>query len=291
MNEIILNKYGYYSIKNVPTENELAEYYETKYYQDAKGSYELVYGEAEIQYFENKISERAYVIEQNLMAGNSKNFLDIGCGEGWALKYFKDKNWNVFGLDYSSYGCAKFNPDCIENLIVGNVYSNLQKLITENKKYSVIWIVNVLEHVTDPEFLINEIKKILEPDGVLVIEVPNDFSFIQEFVINTKIVDKQYWVVTPDHLSYFNKDGLNNLLFDNGYKNIELISDYAIDVNLLNSNTNYINDKTKGKSCHNERIIFDNLLHKKPIKDVVAYYKSSAQLGLGRQITGFYKLK
>jgi 2-polyprenyl-3-methyl-5-hydroxy-6-metoxy-1,4-benzoquinol methylase len=290
MEKIVLNKYGYYSVENVPTEKELAEYYANKYYQGANGSYEVEYDEEEVKYFKNKISERAYIIEKNLTSKNSKRFLDIGCGEGWALSYFKDKGWDILGLDYSSFGCEKFNSNCAKNLIIGNIYQNLNTLINQEKKYSVIWIDNVLEHVTDPEFLVKEIKKILEVDGILVIEVPNDFSFIQEYVINNKIVEKQYWVATPDHLSYFNKNGLNNLLLANGYKDLELISDYAIDVNLLNSHTNYISDKQKGKACHKERIIFDNLLHEKSIEDVVAYYKASAQLGLGRQITGFYKL-
>lgn len=290
MNEIFATKYGYYSVKNIPTEKELSEYYGKKYYQEGNGSYETEYDSDEIQYFKNKIAERAFIIEQNLPDSINKNFLDIGCGEGWALGYFKEKGWNVVGLDYSSFGCKKFNPECAENLIEGDVYFNLNKLVAEDKKYSVVWLDNVLEHVTDPEFLINEIKKILEPGSILVIEVPNDFSFVQEYLLQNKNVEKRYWVITPDHLSYFNKDGLNRLLSENGYDSLEFIGDYPIDVNLMNPNTNYIQDKTKGKSCHRQRINFDNLIHKRPVKDVVEYYKACAQLGLGRVITGFFKL-
>jgi len=288
--EIAKNKHGYYSVVNIPAEKELAEYYAEKYYQEANGSYEIEYDEAEVAYFRNKIAERVYVIEKNLREGAVKTFLDIGCGEGWALQFFKEKGWEVLGLDYSSFGCEKFNPSCLENLIAGNIYDNLNGLIKEGRKFTTLWIDNVLEHVTDPEFLIAELKKVMEPGGILVIEVPNDFSFLQNYLVSNKIVDRQYWIVTPDHLSYFNSDGLRSLLTDHGFTTVELISDYPIDINLLNPNTNFVQDKSKGKSCHRERIAFENLIHTGPIEKVIAYYRASAELGLGRLITGFFKL-
>ena len=290
MEEIIKNQHGYYSVKNIPTEVELAEYYEKKYYQAAVGSYEIEYDSEEILYFKNKIEERAYIIEQNLSASNNRRFLDVGCGEGWALNNYKEKGWEVDGLDYSDFGCEKFNSSCQENLIVGNIYSNLKKLIEEKEQFSVVWIDNVLEHVTAPEFLVNEIKAIIEPGGILVIEVPNDFSFIQKHAIDKKLVDNEFWVVTPDHLSYFNKEGLNNLLSSSGYQTIDFIADYPIDINLLNPNTNYVKDRTKGKSCHKERISFENLIHQRSMDDVLDFYRACAQLGLGRQITGFFRM-
>ena len=159
-----------------------------------------------------------------------------------------------------------------------------------DRLYHCVWIDNVLEHVTAPEFLVNEIKAIIEPGGILVIEVPNDFSFIQKHAIDKKLVDNEFWVVTPDHLSYFNKEGLNNLLSSSGYQTIDFISDYPIDINLLNPNTNYVKDRTKGKSCHRERISFENLIHQRSMDDVLDSYRACAQLGLGRQITGFFRM-
>jgi 2-polyprenyl-3-methyl-5-hydroxy-6-metoxy-1,4-benzoquinol methylase len=288
--QLIKNKYGFYWVKERPNKEELEKYYSEKYYQEAKGSYEIEYDAAEQQYFVNKIIQKAFVIEKNLDKDKPKYFLDIGCGEGWALSYFKEKKWQVLGLDYSSFGCQKFNPDCSENVIAGNVYENLDRLIEKGQKFDVVWVDNVLEHVTDPEFLVNNIKKIVSPKGILVIEVPNDFSVIQEYSLREGYIDRPFWVVIPDHLSYFNKEGLENLLHSNGWRTISVLGDYPIDWNLLNPNTNYVKDKTKGKSCHRERIVFENLLHKMPLEKVVDFYTSMADVGLGRSITGFFKL-
>jgi 2-polyprenyl-3-methyl-5-hydroxy-6-metoxy-1,4-benzoquinol methylase len=288
-NPLVKNKYGFYWVKERPRKEDLEKYYSEKYYQEAKGSYEIEYDQAEQDYFVNKIAQKAFVLDQHLNVAKPK-LLDVGCGEGWALRYFKKKNWDVLGLDYSSFGCEKFNPECSANMIVGNVYENLDKLIAEGRKFDVVWIDNVLEHVIDPEYLINNIKNIVSPSGILVVEVPNDFSVIQDYVLRNEYIDRQFWVAIPDHLSYFNKEGLENLLHSNGWKSISILSDYPIDWSLLNPNTNYIKDKSKGKSCHRTRIEFENLVHTLPTDKVINFYKAMADLGLGRSITGFFKL-
>jgi len=289
--DLIKSKHGYYSVKNLPSEAELAEYYEKKYYQEAKGSYEIEYDREEVAYFFNKISERAYILEKYLGGKETVSFLDVGCGEGWALAFFKKKGWDVLGLDFSSFGCKKFNPECLDNLIVGNVYQNLNELIAKGIKFDVVWVDNVLEHVIDPDALINDFKKIISPSGILVIDVPNDFSLIQNYVFDKGYIHNKYWVVVPDHLSYFSKNSLENLLNSNGWESVICLGDYPIDWNLLNANTNYVADKTKGKSCHRERIEFENLIHTMPMDKVVDFYRSMCDLGLGRLITGFFKIK
>lgn len=288
-NNVVKNKYGFYWVKDRPQKEELEKYYSEKYYQEAKGSYEVEYDLAEQNYFINKIAQKYYVLGQHLGDPKSNKFLDVGCGEGWALQYFKEKGWGVLGLDFSSFGCEKFNPKCCECIITGNVYENLDKLIKVGQKFDVVWVDNVLEHVTDPEFLVSNIKKIVSPSGILVIEVPNDFSIIQEYALKKGYVDNPFWVVTPDHLSYFNKEGLENLLHSFGWKSINILGDYPIDWGLLNINTNYIKDKAKGKACHKSRIEFENLLHTMSTEKVIAFYKAMGDLGLGRLITGFFK--
>ncbi len=291
MDNIIKNKYGYFSVENPPSQTELEEYYVKKYYQEAKGGYEIEYDEAELKYFNNKIAEKAFILEENLDKTFPKSFLDIGCGEGWALKFFKKKGWEVLGLDYSSNGCQKFNPECMENLLAGNIYENINKLIEQGKKFDVLWADNVLEHVIDPGSLVNDFKKIITLSGILVAEVPNDFSIIQNYILDKGYVDKKYWIDIPEHLSYFDKNGFENLLYSNGWQTIICLADYPIDWNLLNPDTNYIQNKTKGKSCYRERIEFENLVHTLPMDEVINFYKAMCDLGLGRSISGFFKLK
>jgi 2-polyprenyl-3-methyl-5-hydroxy-6-metoxy-1,4-benzoquinol methylase len=286
--EIKKNSFGYFEVDNKPSKAELANYYSTKYYQSGAASYELSYSKEEVEYFLNKIEEKVYVALGLTTLDQSSSVLDIGCGEGWVLNYFKTKQVPVTGIDYSSYGCSKFNPHCVDDLIEGDLYGNLNMLINEGKKYDLVWLDNVLEHVLDPLDLLQKAEKLLASNGVLMVEVPNDYSVLQNHLLEKGHIDREYWVAYPDHLSYFNKDGLNNLASSAGLKSVFSMGDFPIDINLLNSNTNYTKDKTKGKSCYLSKVEFENLVHKQKMDAVVNFYKSLMDLGIGRCIISYF---
>ena len=67
------------------------------------------------------------------------------------------------------------------------------------------------------------------------------------------------------------------------------MSDFPIDFNLVNPDTNYNKDKTKGKNTHRSRVELDNLMHSISIEKTIQYFKALADLGLGRQIISFLK--
>ena len=52
--EVIKRKFGYYQLKDKPTNEELSDYYANKYYQEGVGSYEIEYSDVEIKYIKNK---------------------------------------------------------------------------------------------------------------------------------------------------------------------------------------------------------------------------------------------
>jgi 2-polyprenyl-3-methyl-5-hydroxy-6-metoxy-1,4-benzoquinol methylase len=289
---VVRNKYGFFTLSEKPSQEALVEYYREKYYQTAAGGYEKAYSAEEILYFNNKIEEKFFVIETHREGGSKPpRLLDIGCGEGWVLNFFKNKGWDVLGIDYSEHGCSKFNPDCLGQLKSGDIYEILGQLVQSDERFDVVWLDNVLEHVLDPESLVQDIRKVMAETGLLTVEVPNDFSRLQMHLLDKSHIDREFWVAVPDHISYFNRSGLESLMASNGWQTVSMIADYPIDWNLLNHNTNYVMDKSKGKSCHLERVAFENLLHHEPIDKVVAFYKAMADLGLGRQLVGFFELK
>jgi len=286
------NSLGYYELVDKPSQEELEEYYRA-YYQNTKGAYENAYTDEEIAYVKNKIAQKYLTICQRLPKNNKQghSLLDVGAGEGWALAYFKDRGWSVTGLDYNNYGCQKFNPKISKHLRTGDVYKGLVKLKAEGTKFSVIWLNNVLEHVLDPKTLLIELKDLMERKGILMIQVPNDFSVLQDHLIKQGHIEEPFWVVSPDHISYFTPDSLTRFCEKVGWKKITLIGDYPIDLNLINPNTNYAKDKTRGKSCHSARVEIENLLHKISPEKTITLYTALADLGLGRDITGYFMVK
>ena len=116
-------------------------------------------------------------------------FLDIGCGEGWALNYFSKKKWDVVGLDYTNHACKHQNPEFAKFILTGDIHKTIDVLIKEDQRFDVIWLENVLEHVLAPLKLLQKIKKLIKNYGVLLIEVPNDFSIIQKYLYDNQYIN------------------------------------------------------------------------------------------------------
>ena len=244
-------------------------------------------GPLQVRYFLNKIEQRHTVIEtiSNVTIGK---MLDVGSGEGFTLKYFDDLGWECMGLDFSHAGIKQNNPEQEGLLIQGDIFDNLEKIIENGEKFDLIFLDNVLEHVIDPFELLNSLNKIISSDGILVVDVPNDFSLLQRYLMDNNHINQEFWVSPPDHLSYFNKEGLVNLADATGWKTDKVMSDYPIELDLLNPNSNYVDDPSVGKASHKKRIEFENFIHSVSIEKTNQFYESLIDLGLGRNIIGFF---
>ena len=245
-----LNEFGFYEIKDKPTPAELSDYYAKRYYQENLTTYQPEYPAEELEHIEGKLRLRHWVLERLREANGTGSFLDIGSGEGWALDYFQRQGWDVLGLDFSSFSLEKFHPRLREHLRTGDLYEGVQQLVADGRQFDVLWLDNVLEHVLEPAALLRLCRQLVRPDGVLMVDVPNDFSALQQHLLATGQIDRPFWVVLPDHLSYFNQPGLRNLAKATGWHVAKVIGDQPIDLNLLNPVTNYVMDRTAGKGAH-----------------------------------------
>jgi len=289
--KVFENSFNIFELKEKPTEEDLKNYYKNKYFQENNGSYTIQYADDEVIYINNMINRRYGVIDNIIdKKETGMRFLDVGCGEGWALSFFKRKKWEVLGLDFSDYGCKSHNQNCLSNLRVGNIYETLTSLVIEKEKFDVIWLDNVLEHVIEPLSLLHVCKSLIKSQGVLVIEVPNDFSPLQQYLYNEGIIAKPFWVKIPDHIYYFNREGLDTICRSAGWETKFVMSDYPIELNLFNPNTNYINEPTRGKSCHQARIDIENFLASISEAKLINLYKLLAEMGLGRTIVTFLQV-
>ena len=269
-----------------PSPAELQEYYATKYYQEGRGSYELNYTDAEKAYFLAKIAQRHAVLQRIIPTGSS--MLDVGCGEGFALSYFKSQGWRVKGFDFSDAGLRAQNADCLDKIYVGDIFALLDAEIQSGQKYDVLWLQNVLEHVLEPLDLLASLKSLVSAQGVAVITVPNDFTRVQEEALLNGHIDREFWVATPDHISYFNHLTLPAAAKAADWTCVELLGDFPIEWFYFHKGSNYIQDKSRGKEAHLARIELENLIHNNPPADVMAYWSAAGRLGLGRSITGFF---
>ena len=281
---------GYWQIVDKPTLPELREYYAEKYYQEAKGGYELKYSDEELAYFNAKLAQRKAVLELHLTSSLSQHtLLDVGCGEGYSLAFFRRLGWKVKGFDFSAAGISSKNPSCLDALVTGDVFEQLDQEVRSGYRYEVVWLQNVLEHVLEPLDLLRSLRNLIAPDGVAVVTVPNDCSITQRAALELGHIEDSFWVVPPDHLTYFDHNSLANAANAAGWQCVEMLSDFPVDWFLFHKGSNYQADRRAGKQAHRARVQIENLIHQQPMVDVIRFWSAAAKLGIGRDITVFLK--
>ncbi len=290
--QFVKNKlHGYWEVEPKPSVEELRQYYEDKYYQNESAAYSHSYSEEEIEYFNTKIGQKDFTLSHILNSTQNQSLLDIGCGEGFTLEYFFKKGWNVQGIDYSDFGIKNIHPHLTNFFIKGNIWETIEKLLKGNKKYDVVWLDNVLEHVVDPAILLKKAAELTYEGGILIIEVPNDYSAFQQALFDSKKINKKFWEAYPDHLAYFSRESLISLCENNNWKIEKVIGDFPIEWFLMNNHSNYCNDKSLGKQAHVSRIFLENFLGETTTNrsDLISFYESLSKINQGRQIIGFFK--
>ncbi|WP_412775779.1 class I SAM-dependent methyltransferase [Thalassospira lucentensis] len=286
-NSLQKNKFGYLEIVPKPQISELKMHYQDKYYQQNRSVYEQSYSEDELLYFENE-AELCYGTLRKHRAVDKK-LLDVGCGEGFLAKYFLDRGWDVRCVDFSNYGITRHNPALLPHFQQGDLLEYIDEQAANDCRYSFVNLDNVLEHVLDPEALLEALKKIMDEKSVARIEVPNDFSSFQQLVVDLDCTE-QTWISPPEHLSYFNKDSLKSLLNGMGFKIVSLQADFPIELFLLNENSNYWRDRGLGKAAHKARVICSNYLAGQSISSYIDYREAAAELEFGRILTAYVVL-
>ena len=129
------------------------------------------------------------------LQGN-KNLLDYGCGTGNFLKASHQAGWTITGVEPSTIA-----REAAERNTGAQVAERLEDL--KEKKFSIITLWHVLEHVPDLNETLSNLKALLEETGTLFIAVPNHASDDGKRYKNSWAgydVPRHLWHFTPDNM-------------------------------------------------------------------------------------------
>ena len=277
-------KYGFLQVFPTPTMEEIAKYYADEFYSSAYpqlNNSSLEVQERDKEYNDSHREDMYLTLcELTNSSLEGKKVLDFGCGWAQTLKYFKSKGADCYGCDPAieavTYGKQQGLNVVLTQMDTLRVFNDI--------KFDVVLLLNVLEHVADPVKTIAEIKRdILKKDGILVVEVPNDYNVFQECATQVHQLRK-WWIAPPAHLNYFNKDTLLSLLEGQGFSPELTTGSFPLEMFLLFGD-NYVGNPALGRACHERRVAFEMNLKKYGYnKQLQDSYKALAQVNLGRQI-------
>jgi SAM-dependent methyltransferase len=132
--------------------------------------------------------------------------LDFGCGTGEFLGVMKKNQWTVNGVEPSGNARTRAEAHCGQK-----IYSSLSELPQTSLDIITLW--HVLEHVSDLNSTLIQLKALLKKDGIIFIAVPNYESPDADHY-------KNYWAGydVPRHLWHFSQESMNRLIARNGFQ-------------------------------------------------------------------------
>lgn len=153
------------------------------------------------------LRKKERLISKNVVG--EKTLLDVGAGTGDFLLETKNRSWVVEGVEPNRGAKDRANAKGII------LHETLQSI--KNKKYSIITLWHVLEHLPNLELQIKDLVSLLNDNGTLVVAVPNFKSYDAGHY-------KEFWAAydVPRHLWHFSKSSIEKLFAAQGMKVVEI---------------------------------------------------------------------
>ena len=184
-------------------------------------------------------------IELNKLS--NKKYIEIGCGAGDYLDIIRKIGIKkAFGLEYSDKNLALCKTKGLE---VSKGYLDGELVIQDQpqKGYDAFGIFSFMEHWPNPSEALSILWDLLAEEAYGIIEVPN-FEMIQKKGLYTEFI--------TDHIFYFDKNSLSQILQSNGFEIISIKTiwhDYILSVEVKKRTPLLVNNfMDKFNSLNNE---------------------------------------
>lgn len=153
-----------------------------------------------------------FIQVSKLIPENSK-VLDIGCNDG-KLKDFL-KNPIYYGVDIDKKFVLELTKKGIK---IKQADLNKNELPFKNEKFDFVLLLDILEHVVNPQKLFLDAGKRLKRDGKIIVSLPNDYHILNKirFLLNKHITEDPF--APYGHLHYFPIKSGEKFLKNNGFE-------------------------------------------------------------------------
>ena len=102
-----------------------------------------------------------------------RRILDVGCGPGIFLDVARERGYDAVGVELNQKNVADMRARGIE------VHDRLlQEVGFDDASFDIVALWEVLEHIVEPKPLLDEVRRITKPGGVVLILVPNAAALV-----------------------------------------------------------------------------------------------------------------
>ena len=120
--------------------------------------------------------------------------IEIASNDGYLLRYFKEKNIPVLGVEPAHNVAQVATAAGIPTMVKFFSVETAKELVNEGKQADLLVGNNVLAHVPDLNDFVEGMKIVLKPRGVITMEFPHLMRLMEE---------NQFDTIYHEHFSYF----------------------------------------------------------------------------------------
>lgn len=135
-----------------------------------------------------------------------RTLLDIGAASGIFLNLAKQQGYEIDGIEPSEFLVKEADEHYGIRLFKGTVEE-----YKTNKKFSVVTLLDILEHLVEPDVFMSRVDELIDENGLLVIVTPDINS------LACKLTGKRWWHYRIAHINFFNRESLAYLLEKHNY--------------------------------------------------------------------------
>jgi 2-polyprenyl-3-methyl-5-hydroxy-6-metoxy-1,4-benzoquinol methylase/rubredoxin len=233
------------------------------------------------EYYESNHSEQSEVVESDTdnfyvniynnglddiqsVSEKISTILDVGCSSGSFLDLAKKRDLKTYGveLNKTEYEFAKKKGHAVHNELLQN--------ISFKEKFDVVTLWDVFEHLIDGEFYLNEIKKILNTNGKIFLQIPSSDS------LAAKILREKCNMY--DGLEHVNLYGVKTIKMLAEKCNFEVLSLKTVisEIGVIN---NYLSYEDPYLGSTSNKTFIPNVIDEKQIHETLQGYKLQVILG------------
>lgn len=151
------------------------------------------------------------------LVGSHKEVLELGTGPGSVTQLLHRQGCKVTGVEMESESIEICRQFC-SYIIQADLELDTWKLELQGKKFDVIVIADVLEHLREPHRLLKSLEIFLRPDGYLVLSLPNvSHLTVVASLMAGRFPYQRNGLLDQTHLRFFGREDIDALLRESGF--------------------------------------------------------------------------
>lgn len=165
---------------------------------------------------------------------DDKIVLDSACGDGYGSDILSEKAKEVYGIDISGEAILEARKKYTNNKIQF-IESDITNMPLNDNKFDVVVSYETIEHIDEASqvLFMNEVKRVLKSDGVLIISTPNKSIYSDKYNYHNEFHIKEFY--KTEFIRFLRKF----------FKNVELCNQYFEISNIIEKRNDTKSDNVK----------------------------------------------